>query len=310
MTTRAAGRTGGLRSFPRLPRMPPIVSINDLVKTYPSGTRALDGISLDIQRGEFVVLIGLSGSGKSTLLRCINRLVDPTSGTILFDGIDVTTADRAAIRRVRRRIGMIFQQFNLVRRTSVFSNVLSGRLGYRSTWRTSASRPTSSDVAAAFENLGGVGIVDKALARADALTGGQQQRVGIARALMQRPEVMLADEPVASLDPATSHSVMKYLEEINKKDGITVICSLHFLSLARRYGTRVVALKGGRVAFDGKPAEIDERRFKEIYGEDAIEVEIGPERSQPQPMSATEAALRAMADDTGHGAPPELRPDG
>ena len=290
--------------------MAPILSLKDLVKVYPSGTRALDGITLDIQPGEFLVLIGLSGSGKSTLLRCINRLIEPSSGTVVFEGADVTAARGAELRRIRRRIGMIFQQFNLVRRTSVFSNVLSGRLGYRSTWRTIASRPSGGDVSAVFENLGRVGIVDKAFARADALSGGQQQRVGIARALMQRPEVMLADEPVASLDPATSHSVMKYLEEINKKDGITVICSLHFLSLARRYGTRVVALKGGRVAFDGKPAEIDERRFKEIYGEDAIEVEIGPERSQPQPMSATEAALRAMADDTGHGAPPEIRPDG
>ncbi|TMB62908.1 MAG: phosphonate ABC transporter ATP-binding protein [Chloroflexi bacterium] len=287
-----------------------MLSLKDLVKVYPSGTRALDGITLDIQPGEFLVLIGLSGSGKSTLLRCINRLIEPSSGTVVFEGADVTAARGAELRRIRRRIGMIFQQFNLVRRTSVFSNVLSGRLGYRSTWRTIASRPSGGDVSAVFENLGRVGIVDKAFARADALSGGQQQRVGIARALMQRPEVMLADEPVASLDPATSHSVMKYLEEINKKDGITVICSLHFLSLARRYGTRVVALKGGRVAFDGKPAEIDERRFKEIYGEDAIEVEIGPERSQPQPMSATEAALRAMADDTGHGAPPEIRPDG
>ena len=290
--------------------MAPILSLKDLVKVYPSGTRALDGITLDIRPGEFLVLIGLSGSGKSTLLRCINRLIEPSSGTVVFEGADVTAARGAELRRIRRRIGMIFQQFNLVRRTSVFSNVLSGRLGYRSTWRTIASRPSGGDVSAVFENLGRVGIVDKAFARADALSGGQQQRVGIARALMQRPEVMLADEPVASLDPATSHSVMKYLEEINKKDGITVICSLHFLSLARRYGTRVVALKGGRVAFDGKPAEIDERRFKEIYGEDAIEVEIGPDRSQPQPMSATEAALRAMADDTGHGAPPEIRPDG
>ena len=278
--------------------MPPIVSIKDLVKTYPSGTRALDSVSLDIQRGEFVVLIGLSGSGKSTLLRCINRLVDPTSGTVIFDGIDVTAADRVAIRRVRRRIGMIFQQFNLVRRSSVFGNVLAGRLGYRSSWRTVASRPSSSDVAAAFENLGRVGIAQRAFSRADALSGGQQQRVGIARALMQQPELMLADEPVASLDPATSHSVMKYLEEINKKDGITVICSLHFLSLARRYGTRVVALKDGKIAFDGRPDAIDERRFKEIYGEDAEEVEIGPERTPP--TSATDAALRALADDAAH----------
>ena len=280
--------------------MPPIVSITDLVKTYPSGTRALDGVSLDIQRGEFVVLIGLSGSGKSTLLRCINRLVDPTSGTVVFDGIDVTAADRVAIRHVRRRIGMIFQQFNLVRRSSVFSNVLSGRLGYRSSWRTVTSRPTSQDVAAAFENLGRVGIAQRAYSRADALSGGQQQRVGIARALMQKPELMLADEPVASLDPATSHSVMKYLEEINKKDGITVVCSLHFLSLARRYGTRVVALKGGKVAFDGRPAEIDDRRFKEIYGEDAVEVEIGLGR-EAQGMTAGQAALQALADDADHG---------
>ncbi|HEY7623689.1 MAG TPA: phosphonate ABC transporter ATP-binding protein [Candidatus Limnocylindria bacterium] len=277
-----------------------VLEIRDLVKVYPSGTRGIDNVSLDIERGEFVVLIGLSGSGKSTLLRCLNRLVEPTSGSILFDGVDVTKAGGAELRRIRRRIGMIFQQFNLVRRSSVLGNVLSGRLGYRGTWRTIAGRPSTSDVAAAFENLGRVGIAQKAYARADALSGGQQQRVGIARALMQRPDLMLADEPVASLDPATSHSVMKYLEEINKKDGITVICSLHFLSLARRYGTRVIALKDGKVAFDGKPHEIDERRFKEIYGEDAVEVEIGPERSQPQPMSATEAALKAEADAATH----------
>jgi phosphonate transport system ATP-binding protein len=281
--------------------VPPILQLKDITKVYPSGTRALSGISLDIQRGEFVVLIGLSGSGKSTLLRCINRLIDPTGGTVIFDGIDVTRARGAELRRIRRRIGMIFQQFNLVRRGSVFGNVLAGRLGSRPLWRTVFFRPTRDDLEAVFENLGRVGIVNKAYARADALSGGQQQRVGIARALMQEPDLMLADEPVASLDPATSHSVMKYLEELNKKDGITVICSLHFLSLARRYGTRVIALKDGTVAFDGKPAEIDERRFKEIYGEDAIEVEIGPERSEPQPMSATEAALRAEADAADHG---------
>jgi len=278
-----------------------VLTIQDLVKVYPSGTRAVNGVSLEIQRGEFVVLIGLSGSGKSSLLRCINRLVEPTSGRIVFDGADVTRASRAELRQIRRRIGMVFQQFNLVRRGSVLSNTLAGRLGYRSAWRTILGRPLREDVAAAFENLGRVGIADKAFARADALSGGQQQRVGIARALMQHPDLMLADEPVASLDPATSHSVMKYLEEINKKDGITVICSLHFLSLARRYGTRVVALKGGAVAFDGRPDAIDERRFKEIYGEDAVEVEIGPERSQPQPMSATEAALAALASDPDLG---------
>jgi len=283
--------------FHRLPLVAAVLSIQNLVKVYPSGTRAIDDVTLDIQHGEFVVLIGLSGSGKSSLLRCINRLVEPTSGRVIFEGADITRARGGELRRIRRRIGMIFQQFNLVRRTSVMSNTLAGRLGYRSALRTIIGRPSREDVAAAFENLGRVGIADKAFARADALSGGQQQRVGIARALMQHPELMLADEPVASLDPATSHSVMKYLEEINKKDGITVICSLHFLSLARRYGTRVIALKAGKIAFDGQPDDIDERRFKEIYGEDAVEVEIGPGRST-ESMSAAEAAALALAQDS------------
>ena len=279
--------------------MAALLSLKDLAKVYPSGTRALDGITLDVRRGEFVVLIGLSGSGKSTLLRCINRLIEPSGGSVIFDGTDVTRASRTELRRIRRRIGMIFQQFNLVKRSSVFSNVLAGKLGTRPAWRTIAFRPTRDEVREAFENLGRVGIVDKAYARADALSGGQQQRVGIARALMQRPEVMLADEPVASLDPATSHSVMKYLEEINKKDGITVICSLHFLSLARRYGTRVIALKGGKVAFDGLPPDIDERRFRDIYGEDAVEVEIGLDRAREQTLSEAEAIVKS----------PDLVPD-
>ena len=283
--------------FHRLPLVAAVLSIQNLVKVYPSGTRAIDDVTLDIQHGEFVVLIGLSGSGKSSLLRCINRLVEPTSGRVIFEGADITRARGGELRRIRRRIGMIFQQFNLIRRTSVLSNTLAGRLGYRSALRTIIGRPSREDVAAAFENLGRVGIAEKAFARADALSGGQQQRVGIARALMQHPELMLADEPVASLDPATSHSVMKYLEEINKKDGITVICSLHFLSLARRYGTRVIALKAGKIAFDGQPDDIDERRFKEIYGEDAVEVEIGPGRST-ESMSAAEAAALALAQDS------------
>ena len=250
------------------------------------------------------MLIGLSGSGKSTLLRCVNRLVEPTAGQVLFDGRDVTRARGAALRRVRRRMGMIFQQFNLVRRASVFHNVLAGRLGYQPLWRTLVSRPTAADVELAFRNLERVGILDKAFSRADALSGGQQQRVGIARALMQRPDLMLADEPVASLDPATSHSVMRYLEEINRADGITVICSLHFLSLARRYGTRVIALKAGKIAFDGPPRDIDERRFRDIYGEDAIEVEIGPGVGQPQGMTPAAADRMALMTDPEGGMRP------
>lgn len=250
-----------------------MLQIEHLVKVYPGGVRALDDISLTVSEGEFLVLIGLSGSGKSTLLRCINRLVEPTSGRILLDGRDVTAASPAELRRLRRSIGMIFQQFNLVRRSTVLSNVLSGRLGYLANWQAAVGYFGEADYQRAVQNLERVGLMQRAHQRADRLSGGQQQRVGIARALMQEPRIMLADEPVASLDPATSHSVLKYLQQINR-DGMTVICSLHFLSLARSYGTRVVALKDGRLVFDGLPGEINEERFRAIYGEEAVEVEI------------------------------------
>ena len=250
------------------------IKIEHLVKTFPDGTRALRDISFEVKPGEFLVIIGLSGSGKSTLMRCINRLIEPTAGKIYIDGVDITALSQEEMRRLRRSMGMIFQQFNLVKRSSVLTNVLSGRLGYlRPTWSLMNYVPRA-EVDRAVANLARVGIPEKARTRADQLSGGQQQRVGIARALMQEPTLILADEPVASLDPATSHSVLRYVEELNKKDGITVLCSLHFLSLARRYGTRIIALKTGEVVFDGLPADIDERRFKEIYGEDAVEVEI------------------------------------
>jgi phosphonate transport system ATP-binding protein len=250
------------------------VRIEHLTKVYDDGTKALTDITLDIKPGEFLVVIGLSGSGKSTLMRCINRLIEPTSGKILLDDTDITALPKHKLRDVRRDIGMIFQQFNLVKRSSVIVNVLNGRLGYLPAhWALAGYFPRDLR-ATAIRHLETVGIPEKANTRADQLSGGQQQRVGIARALMQDPKLILADEPVASLDPATSHSILKYVEDLNKREGVTVICSLHFLSLARRYGTRVVALKAGQIVFDGGPAEIDERRFKEIYGEDAIEVEI------------------------------------
>ncbi len=251
-----------------------MLRIEHLTKVYEDGTRALDDVSFTVQDGEFLVIIGLSGSGKSTLLRCINRLVEPTSGRILWDGADITAASLDEMRRIRRQIGMIFQQFNLVKRSSVLTNVLSGRLGYVSSWRSMIGQFSREDVQRAMKNLERVGIADKANNRADTLSGGQQQRVGIARALMQEPRLMLADEPVASLDPSTSHSVLQYLEALNKQDGVTIMCSLHFLSLARAYGTRIIALKDGRLVFEGVPAEIDENRFKQIYGEDAVRVEI------------------------------------
>jgi phosphonate transport system ATP-binding protein len=248
--------------------------VDNLTKVYPNGFKALDQVSFEVPDGQFVALIGLSGSGKSTLLRCINRLIEPTEGRIIWNGQDVTAIDDEEIRFLRRRIGMIFQQFNLVKRSTVLTNVLAGRLGYTNPVFSLLNYFPSAEKQKALANLERVGIGSQAYKRASALSGGQQQRVAIARALMQDPELMLADEPVASLDPATSHGVMKYLEDLNKEDGLTILCSLHFLSLARAYADRVIALKDGKLEFDGPPSEIDNVRFKEIYGEDAVEVGI------------------------------------
>jgi phosphonate transport system ATP-binding protein len=198
-------------------------------------------------------------------------LIDPTEGKIYWDDIDITAASQSELLRIRRNIGMVFQQFNLVKRSSVLTNVLSGRLGYANTWLSLFGIWSESDKKLAFKALERVGIADKAHNRADALSGGQQQRVGIARALMQEPKLILADEPVASLDPVLSHSILQYLEQLNK-EGITVICSLHFLDLVHRYASRVIALKDGLKVFEGTPIEIDRPKFKEIYGEEAQEV--------------------------------------
>ncbi len=249
-----------------------MLRIEHLSKTYPNGTVALRDVSFDVTDGEFLVVIGLSGSGKSTLLRCINRLIEPTSGRIVMDGIDVTAARGAELRRIRSHIGMIFQQFNLVKRSSVMTNVLSGRLGYSPTLPSVLGLWPDAERQRAERALGRVGIAEKASARADALSGGQQQRVAIARALMQEPKLMLADEPVASLDPVLAHGILSYLEQLNKSDGITVLCSLHFLDLVHRYATRVIALKDGVKVFEGLPAEIDRKRFRDIYGEEARDV--------------------------------------
>lgn len=251
-----------------------IIKIENLHKVYATGTHALKGINLEVKEGEFLILLGLSGSGKSTLLRCMNRLIESTSGAILINGEDITKANSTNLRKLRRNIGMIFQQFNLIKNLTALTNVLSGKLGYVSLGHSLSFYQHKEDVKTARENLKRVGLAKFADKRTKNLSGGQQQRVAIARALMQDPDMILADEPVASLDPATSDSVMRYLGELNKTDNMTVICSLHFLSLARKYGTRVVALKDGQIVFDGSPKEIDEAKFQEIYGEDAEEVEI------------------------------------
>lgn len=251
-----------------------MLKIENLTKVFPDGTVALKDVSFEVQEGEFLAIIGLSGSGKSTLLRCINRLIEPTSGRVTWDELDITQADGAELRRIRRQIGMIFQHFNLVKRSSVRTNVLSGRLGYAHPLWSLLGRFTSEDKMRAMAAMERVGIAEKADNRADQLSGGQQQRVGIARALMQEPRLMLADEPVASLDPVLAHSILRYLELLNQQDGITVLCSLHFLDLVHRYATRVVGLKAGELVFDGLPSELTPQKFKEVYGEEAEMVSV------------------------------------
>jgi phosphonate transport system ATP-binding protein len=249
-----------------------MLHIQNLTKIYEGGVLALDNVTFDVPKGQFLAVIGLSGSGKSTLLRCINRLIDPTGGKIIWNDIDITAANDEELRRIRRKIGMVFQHFNLVHRSSVMTNVLSGRLGYVNPAWSLLNRFPKEDIEKAMKQLARVEIADKAHSRADELSGGQQQRVGIARALMQDPEIILADEPVASLDPVLAHSIMQYLEQINREDGVTVLCSLHFLDLVHRYADRVVALNQGKLMFDGPPTEIDDQRFKDIYGKDAERV--------------------------------------
>jgi len=249
-----------------------MLEIKNLTKVYDGNVQALDNVSFNVQPGEFLAVIGLSGSGKSTLLRCINRLVEPTKGEIIWDGVDVTKAGPDELRRIRRQIGMIFQHFNLVERSKVLTNVLAGRLGYTNPAMSLVNRFSKNDVEMAYKQMDRVGIRDQANKRADELSGGQQQRVSIARAMMQNPKIILADEPVASLDPVLAHSIMQYLEKINKEDGVTIICSLHFLDLVHRYANRAIALNAGVLMFDGAPKEIDDLKFKEIYGKEAERV--------------------------------------
>lgn len=258
-----------------------MLRVENLTKIYPDGTEALRNVSFKVEDGEFLTVIGLSGSGKSTLLRCINRLIDPTEGRVIWDDIDITAAKGKELRHIRRHIGMIFQQFNLVKRSSVMINVLSGRLGYANPWSSLVHSFTAQDRRRAVAALERVGIAEKADNRADQLSGGQQQRVGIARALMQEPRLMLADEPVASLDPVLAHSILRYLEVLNQQDGITVLCSLHFLDLVHRYATRVIGLKDGELVFDGLPSELTQERFKQVYGEEAEMVSVGGMNGMP-----------------------------
>ena len=267
----------------------PVIVTHGLGKTYPNGTRALVDVSLRIDAGEFVAIIGRSGAGKSTLLRCLNRLLKPTTGRYLLGGGDVTAVGGAKLRRVRQHVGMVFQQFNVVGRLSVLANVGAGRLRFcQPRWSATAGVPgwrrparwgrlwltyaaslarwlTRADREAAFEHLRQVGIAEIAFQRADTLSGGQQQRVAIARVLAQHPDVILADEPVASLDPRSAEQVMDTLREIQRSRGIAVLVNLHQVDFARRYATRILGMSHGQLVFDGPPEAVTAEVINRIY---------------------------------------------
>jgi phosphonate transport system ATP-binding protein len=256
-----------------------VIRFENASVTYPGGVHALRNLTLDIGAGEMLVIVGLSGAGKSTLIRAINGLVPITDGDVIVDGQSVRHASPRQLRQLRSKVGMIFQTFNLVKRTSVLNNVLMGRLHTAGTFRSLLGWYRAADVEIAMQALERVDIVEKAYVRASNLSGGQQQRVGIARALAQEPKVILADEPVASLDPPTSHVVMRDLQHINRELGITTIINLHFLDLAKVYGERIIGLRGGDLVYDGNAANANEDVFRDIYGrsltaDDLLEAQI------------------------------------
>lgn len=244
----------------------PLVVFDNVSLTYPNGHQALKNVSLTFTPGEFVVIVGLSGAGKSTLIRSINRLVSPTSGSLTVGGVEMIGIGDAELRKQRAKIGMIFQNYNLVRRSSVLRNVLTGRLAYLPGWRTLLGMFPKEDVALALASLERVGIGEKAYVRADQLSGGQQQRVAIARALSQNPSILLADEPVASLDPPTAHQVMRDLKHLSREENLLTLVNLHFIDMAQEYGDRVIGLRAGELVYDGPAASMKEADFEAIYG--------------------------------------------
>ncbi len=242
-----------------------MIQLKDVTKVYDNGTVGLKDINLEIDKGEFVVVVGLSGAGKSTLLRSINRLQDISEGNILIDGKSITQAKGKNLRLIRRDIGMIFQSFNLVKRSSVLRNVLTGRVAYYPTWKTTFNLFSKEDKQKAYEALQRVDLADKVYTRADQLSGGQQQRVAIARVLTQNPKIILADEPTASLDPQTSRRVMHDLKMLNEDYGMTVLANLHSVELAREFGDRVIGVRAGQIVYDGKMSETPQSVFDDIY---------------------------------------------
>lgn len=243
-----------------------MIVFENVTKTYPNGFTALKNINLTINDGDFVCIIGLSGAGKSTIIRTINKMHPISSGRLLVNGKDISYAEGKDLRAIRKNIGMIFQSFNLVKRSSVYKNVLSGRVGYHSTFECIFGLYSKEEKMLALQSLDKLGILDKAFVRADQLSGGQMQRVALARALTQQPSLILADEPVASLDPITTLSVMDDFKRINQEEKITIVANMHHVDLALKYATRVIGIRAGEIVFDGKPEEVTEEALIKIYG--------------------------------------------
>ena len=282
-----------------------MIKFVDVGKKYPNGFQALEHVNLEIKDGEFVAIIGLSGAGKSTLLRTINKMNAATTGQVLVNGKDVSKLDGRELRELRRGIGMIFQSFNLVKRSSVYKNVLAGRVAYHSTFKTLFGIFPEADKLIALEALEKMGILDKAYERADRLSGGQQQRVALARALAQNPKIILADEPVASLDPITTLAVMDDFKRINKEYGITIVANMHHVDLAVKYAERIIGLQAGKVVFDGPSDAIDEKKLVQIYGRSLHADELHGRVDTPnlKAVAGTSAFAKKEAKDT------EKKPD-
>jgi len=274
------------------PAAAPLLSVEGLDKVYPTGQRALAGVNVVIDRPQVVAIIGSSGAGKSTFIRCINRLVEPTAGRILLNGQDIVRLDRRGLREARRRIGMIFQEFNLVERLTVMQNLLSGRLGYVGLLASLRYRFPPEDIRAAFELLDRVGLYGYHNQRADALSGGQRQRVGIARALMQRPDLLLVDEPTASLDPKTSRQIMRLIGELASERATPALVNLHDVALAKAYAGRIIGFKAGAVVFDGTPAELTDDVLTLIYG--AEDWNLASDQAAGDPGAESGAAGTAL----------------
>ncbi len=267
-----------------------MLTLSQVTKRYPTGDRALTDIDLTLPRGQVMALIGPSGAGKSTLIRCVNRLVEPTSGSIRLEETELTRLSGNALRRARRAMGMIFQEYALVDRLTVMENVLSGRLGYVGFWRSFLRRYPADDIAEAFRLLERVGLPHAMDKRADALSGGQRQRVGIARALIQSPRLLLVDEPTASLDPKTSRQIMRLIRELCAERELAAIINIHDVELARQFADRIVGLRAGEIVFDGRPEALDAETLTTIYGEENWGDTRAQEESPGTPAGASASA--------------------